>query len=430
MKGSTFWQPTLLLAYAASAWLGYYGAMPFPLQTSLLPTAGLALLATLYIGWRALPAWLLTAGAAAFLQQRNLQATGLALLPYACVLLPTALLAEKRRLTASRAKSTPLKNPKETTLDYHAIAEATPFPLLLNRIDDGVILYANPRARQRLFGTLAPEQKRRIQDFYAHVADRERNSATLMNAGSQSDREIELVDAAGQRFWALVSSNLLRIQGELLVLTGINDIGERKQLEVRLQDNHAKLQRHVGEIERLQKGLREQAFGDALTGVFNRRHLEAVLPNLLKNMHRESRPLGLMMFDVDHFKKVNDTYGHKSGDLVLAAIGKTLRDTFRGNDIICRYGGEEFVVLLPGSTLDDTEMKAGLLRRKIEQLQVISADGKHTIRFTISIGVSAYPQHGKDNDTLLRAADDALYRAKEAGRNRVQRASTSIQITP
>ncbi|MXR36404.1 diguanylate cyclase [Craterilacuibacter sinensis] len=80
--------------------------------------------------------------------------------------------------------------------------------------------------------------------------------------------------------------------------------------------------------------------------------------------------------------------------------------------------------------LDDTGLQAGLLWRKIEQLHVISADGKHTIRVTISIGVSAYPQHGKDNDTLLRAADDALYRAQEAGRNRVQRASTSIQITP
>ena len=430
MKSSKYRQAALLLAYAACAWLGYYGTMPLSLQAGLLPAACLALVAILYLGWRALPAWLLTAGAAAFLQQHNLQAAALALLPYVCVLLPAALLGEKCRRAAIKAKSAPLDSAQKTALDYHAIVDATPFPLLLNRIDDGVILYANPRASQRLFGTLAPDETRRVQDFYAHAVDRERKSATLMNAGAQSDLEIELVDASGQRFWALVSSNLLRVQGELLVLTGINDIGERKQLEMRLQENHIKMQRHVGEIEHLQKGLREQAFGDALTGVFNRRYLEAVLPNLLKNMHRESRPLGLMMFDADHFKKVNDTYGHKSGDLVLAAIGKTLRNTFRGNDIICRYGGEEFVVLLPGSTLDDTEMKAGLLRRKIEQLQVISADGKHTIRFTVSIGVSAYPLHGENNDSLLRAADDALYRAKEAGRNRVQRASASIQLHP
>ncbi len=169
---------------------------------------------------------------------------------------------------------------------------------------------------------------------------------------------------------------------------------------------------------RLRARLREQAIRDPLTRLFNRRYLDESLERELSTAARQQISIGLMMIDIDHFKKINDTCGHKAGDAVLATLGGYLQENVRGGDIACRYGGEEFVLVLPGASLEDTRQRAEALREDVWQFNIEYA-GQQIWPITISIGVAMYPEHGRTPDTLLRAADEALYRAKTSGRNRV-----------
>ncbi|MBV9172020.1 MAG: GGDEF domain-containing protein, partial [Chloroflexi bacterium] len=128
---------------------------------------------------------------------------------------------------------------------------------------------------------------------------------------------------------------------------------------------------------------------------------------------------GVIMIDVDHFKQFNDTFGHNAGDALLREFGALLRSHIRGGDIACRYGGEEFAVIMPDATLEDTERRAEDLREAATHLHV--SDQEHLLgQVTISLGVAALPHHGTDGARLVRAADRALYRAKNEGRNRVR----------
>ena len=195
------------------------------------------------------------------------------------------------------------------------------------------------------------------------------------------------------------------------------DVTLRKQAEQALQRANDELEKRLEEIQSLQERLLEQAIHDVLTGLFNRRYLEESLEREIASAERGHYPIGIIMLDLDHFKKVNDTYGHKGGDLVLQAVGKVLREATRRMDTACRLGGEEFVVVMPGATLEDTFQRAENLRQKIEALQV-DYNGKN-MRVTTSIGVSAYPEYGQTMDELLHRADEALYMAKNSGRNMV-----------
>jgi len=167
---------------------------------------------------------------------------------------------------------------------------------------------------------------------------------------------------------------------------------------------------------RLRQSLRQESIRDPLTRLFNRRYLAESLPRELSRAERERQDLAVLMFDVDHFKKFNDTYGHELGDQVLRMIGDALFVQFRGNDIVCRYGGEEFAVVLARTTLQQALLKAEQLRAKVRGLEVTyrhQAIGP----ITISIGVASYPQHGFSAGKLLAAADKAMYAAKNAGRD-------------
>jgi len=123
------------------------------------------------------------------------------------------------------------------------------------------------------------------------------------------------------------------------------------------------------------------------------------------------------MLDIDHFKQVNDTYGHQVGDEVLRILASILSADIRAEDVACRYGGEEFLILLPNMPLETTMLRAQGWRSAVEALSV--KHGNFQITFTISLGVAAYPEHGKTPDDLTRCADQALYRAKNEGRNQV-----------
>lgn len=166
----------------------------------------------------------------------------------------------------------------------------------------------------------------------------------------------------------------------------------------------------------LRECLYEQSIRDPLTGLFNRRYMNDVLEREMRKALRQENPISILMLDVDHFKKFNDTYGHDTGDAVLKEVGKFLQSYIRAEDIACRYGGEEFTLILPGAAQDDTYHRADTLRKGIEKMKLLY-DGHELETITISIGMASFPENGSDSHTLVELADIALYQAKQQGRN-------------
>jgi diguanylate cyclase (GGDEF)-like protein/PAS domain S-box-containing protein len=204
------------------------------------------------------------------------------------------------------------------------------------------------------------------------------------------------------------------LNGRLIVF---RDVTDRKIVEQNLRRAMDRLQTQLIEIGTLQSQLREQAIRDALTNVFNRRYLEETLERELARAERESYPLCLIMMDLDFFKDVNDTYGHEAGDVVLKALAETVVRQSRHGDFVCRYGGEEFVLVMPNIGIETARQRAEELHRVVNSLNI--SYGRFNLTTTISMGVAAYPEHGKTKEEVLRAADRAMYIAKNTGRNRV-----------
>jgi diguanylate cyclase (GGDEF)-like protein/PAS domain S-box-containing protein len=210
--------------------------------------------------------------------------------------------------------------------------------------------------------------------------------------------------------------------GGIILFT--EDISERKysedrvlqlnaELEQRVHERTAELEQTVADLQRaladaegLRRDLREQAIRDPLTGLFNRRFLEETLNREVSRAARAKSMLGVVMLDLDRFKLLNDTLGHVAGDTVLRTVGQMLRENVRSADVACRYGGDEFMVVMPDTTLENAARKAGWL---LEMLQQKSSP------VGCSMGVVAFPKHGNAGTELLKAADAALYRAKQAG---------------
>ncbi|WP_287124075.1 diguanylate cyclase [Chromohalobacter sp.] len=173
---------------------------------------------------------------------------------------------------------------------------------------------------------------------------------------------------------------------------------------------------------RLREQLEEASIRDALTGLYNRRFLDETLARELARAERQVVPLCVLMLDIDHFKPINDDYGHALGDRALVAVAELLNAHVRRDDIVCRYGGEEFVIIMPGADLDAAQRRGDHLRRCVSALDV-EANVPAPIRLTVSLGLACYPQHGDNAERLLHSADMALYEAKQGGRNRLTIAS-------
>jgi len=180
---------------------------------------------------------------------------------------------------------------------------------------------------------------------------------------------------------------------------------------------HARLREQYDEIRSLQAQLREQALRDPLTGLFNRRQLAAALPSALEHCRERGAPLSVLLIDIDHFKRINDTHGHAAGDMVLQALARLLLCHVRPQDLACRLGGEEFLLVLDNTPLDAAVERAQALRQAFEALRVRTAAGE--LGATLSCGVAAFPLHAGQPEALLAHADQALYEAKERGRNGV-----------
>ncbi len=177
---------------------------------------------------------------------------------------------------------------------------------------------------------------------------------------------------------------------------------------------------------KLRSDLRELSIHDPLTGLHNRRYMEEALELELRRAQRKQLSVGLIMLDIDHFKEFNDSFGHGAGDELLRRLGAAMREHLRAGDVACRYGGEEFLLILPEAGLEVTGRRAEQLRQHVKQMAV-SYQEKPLGPVTISLGVAVYPEHGQEAGELIKSADMALYRAKAEGRDRAVSASTTAQ---
>ena len=216
---------------------------------------------------------------------------------------------------------------------------------------------------------------------------------------------------------------LLKVEHELKHARNERDRAERERQESlainrQLERLNCELERKVQEVEELQGRLAAEAVHDPLTQLFNRRYLDSVVPALLSGATRRAAPLALALVDLDHFKRVNDRYGHLAGDRVLMQIGRVLATSLRPADVLCRYGGEEFCVVLPDTDAHGARTALATLAARLREL-VVPWGGESLTGFTFSAGIAVAPGDGSTQAELVSAADRALYHAKAQGRERV-----------
>ena len=273
-------------------------------------------------------------------------------------------------------------------------------------VDDGRLVYSNARFDD-IFGYTSEEVRELGPLDFAVESDRALVVEQFRRRMSGEVDHVEYTFHGRRKDGSIIEvqahGSAMDTGGRPVLVSVLMDITERARTE--------------REVLALQAQLREQSIHDALTGLYNRRHLEATLERELARATRMSKPLSIVMVDLDHFKSVNDRLGHPAGDEVLRSFGALLTDQFRTDDISCRYGGEEFLVVMPGCAEGAAIDLAERLRRATEASAI--ACGAEAIRMTVSSGVATFPRHGRTAAELIKAADTALYGAKAAGRNRV-----------
>jgi len=208
-------------------------------------------------------------------------------------------------------------------------------------------------------------------------------------------------------------------QGDTLGVLHVMTKSEFNETEIQLAESLAKHTSLALANLRLREALHVQAVRDPLTGLYNRRYLEESIERELSRAKRENSTVGVFMIDLDHFKRFNDDFGHEAGDYVLKQLGLVLRQVTRNEDIACRYGGEEFTVILPGASLEICKERGEELCERLRKMDLRYRDKELGI-VTLSIGVGMSPDHGENGEAVLAAADRALYRAKANGRDRVE----------
>ena len=239
----------------------------------------------------------------------------------------------------------------------------------------------------------------------------------------ESDRPLVMENIRKNRCGELERVNAvlrgLRQSGEVIHVAFYSSamVFGRKRALISLAMDVTERTRAEHEMQALHDRLREQSTHDALTGLYNRLYLEETLSRELLSAVRHGHAVSVIMGDLDHFKMVNDRYGHLAGDEVLRMFGALLKKNARGSDVYCRYGGEEFLLVLPLMTQDSAIERAEQLRSAVQAADV--SYGTSLITVTASFGVATFPQNGRTGDELIAAADRALYMAKADGRNRV-----------
>ena len=278
------------------------------------------------------------------------------------------------------------------------IIKSSPFPIVISRLSDDKLLMANDNA-VKLFG-LKPEELDRyhLKDFFADGDNRQILNERLEKEKEVHDFELLAKAVNGETpFWLLTSANIIDFNYDIALYCSFQDITSRKNRE---------------------NILKNQAIRDPLTSLYNRRYFEEEVNRRIAKAQAEHKKFSVLMIDADHFKRVNDTYGHKTGDKVLIELSSTTEKSLRQDDIVARYGGEEFVVFLPDLSAEEAKIVADRLRETIAKI-VVYSDQDDPVQFTVSIGISS--SDISDNiDILIKTSDEALYRAKESGRNRCE----------
>jgi len=225
---------------------------------------------------------------------------------------------------------------------------------------------------------------------------------------------VDLLDKAGT---AAILAALLAISALLFWLMTSVAISESRGAELAQRNREAAL---------LREKLHEQAMHDRLTGLYNRHYVQEWFGLELHRAQRHGRPVAAIMLDIDHFKRFNDSFGHEAGDLVLRELAGALGRSTRGSDVASRYGGEEFLVLLPECPFDAALRRAERMREEVAKLE-LRYDDRPLGPVSVSLGVAVFPDHASESEELLRHADEALYLAKQTGRNRVVAYSADAQ---
>jgi diguanylate cyclase (GGDEF)-like protein/PAS domain S-box-containing protein len=309
---------------------------------------------------------------------------------------------------ALRTNEKTLRELRESEAKFHGLVDQSLVGIAIVR--DGRFSHANPKLAS-IFGysvdeilqlgaldVVADNEHPLAEEYIRKGLAGETQDAPFVFHGRRKD---------GTQVHIEVAISGMSVGGKPALIAVLTDISERVQAET--------------DVRMLNEQLREMACHDALTGLFNRRYLEDTFERELIRAARLDRPVSVVMGDLDHFKAVNDTYGHQAGDEVLREFGRLLRLHARGSDIYCRYGGEEFLLVLPDMTEETACERAEQLRMAIAAAPILY--GESSIRVTASFGVATFPQHGNTGDDLIAAADDALYTAKESGRDQIKRCS-------
>jgi diguanylate cyclase (GGDEF)-like protein/PAS domain S-box-containing protein len=308
---------------------------------------------------------------------------------------------------------------RESEERYRALFDEVPVALYRTTAA-GQFLDANPAMIQMLgYPQRSTLLTTNAAELYVDADDRSRWQALMEQNETVKDFEFRARRHDGAPIRVKNCARAIRDrEGRLLWYEGsLEDITFRKEAEEALARANEGLKARLDEIGMLQEQLRERAIRDPLTNLFNRRYLEEMLDQELSKAERKSYPVSLIMMDIDYFKRINDTYGHDAGDKALKALAGFILSCIRVSDTACRFGGDEFVIVMPEVEIGLAYERGEKLRRGVEALPLTGAGMAD--RLTVSAGISCYPEHGAAREELLRSADQALYLAKSQGRNRV-----------
>lgn len=283
-------------------------------------------------------------------------------------------------------------------LQMAAMIDSSPFPIVISKITGDKLLLINNKAGE-LFGITKKECGYfKLKDFFVDEENRNNFFEQLEKNHEVQDFDLMVCNLINSSpFWLSVSAKAIEYNNEMALYMAFQNITLRKARETSLQF---------------------QAERDPLTLAWNRRHFEKIVPERIKETIKRSQNFSLLMLDADKFKNVNDTYGHKTGDKVLIELVACCQNDLREDDIVCRFGGEEFMVYLDNTNTHSALVVAERLRQSIANLEVEGENGEK-VHFTVSIGVVSSEQT-VSLDVLLRQVDDAMYLAKNNGRNRVE----------
>lgn len=304
--------------------------------------------------------------------------------------MPEVLARVKNQLTARRF----FMQAEEEKERLKKVLAALPVPYLLSSVDTGMLLEVNDHACRKLNLRQDEVQNIHANDIYASPEKRNEILETLEEHELVSNAEIELKKTTGEVFTTLYSATPLQLGEENVFFVAFSDITERKEME---------------------KALEEAARTDYLTGTLNRRSFSGRALDERHRADRNNHSLCLFMLDIDHFKKINDTYGHDVGDDALKELVKLVEQNLRTSDAFGRVGGEEFIILLPETDMEGAWILAERVRTSIEENELEMSTGRK-LRMTVSGGLAEWTQD-QSYEEVLKQVDECLYKAKHSGRN-------------